>query len=214
MPDESALFRALQACAYRAGRRARLRPADVAERIEWLERWERLREYLVESNLGIVYFAIRHFGFMSADRGEQRSVGMLALLRSVDRFDPWRGFRFSTYATHSVRRAFIELARAESKHRASFPLQPDMPSDGPDRIDIWLDWYSDGLRRALEGNQGQLSDRESMIIARRFPLDGSAGYTLGEIGGSMGLSKEGVRQIQKRALGKLRKVLDMNPLLQ
>lgn len=214
MPDEPALFRALQTCAYRAGRRARSRPAVPAERMEWLRRWERLREYLVERNLGLVYSAIKRFGFMGADRGEQRSVEMLALLRAVDRFDPWRGFRFSTYATHAIRRALIHLARTGSRHRAGFPLEPDAPSDARERVDTWLEWYGDGLRRALEDNQGELSDRESMIIARRFPMDGSAGSTLGQIGGWIGLSKERVRQIQKKALGKLRQVLETDPLLQ
>ena len=66
----------------------------------------------------------------------------------------------------------------------------------------------DRLRRALELNTAQLTDRESTVLAWRFAMDGGNSRTLAEVGEALGLSKEGVRQIQNRGLGKLRKALD------
>ena len=210
-PDESTLFRALQTYAYRAGRRAGSRPVAAVERLKWVNRWERLREDLVERNLGLAYYTIEHYGFTVCDSGDQRSIGLMALLRAVDRFDPWRGFRFSTYATLVVRRALIQLARTEGRYRARYPIADCTPPDAPERPDAWLDWKGDRLRRVLGENLSQLTVPESMIIAQRFPMDGSERLTLDEISSRVGLSREGVRQIQKRALGKLRKVLEADP---
>lgn len=212
--DESTLFRALHSSAYHALQPVGRRPAVRAEREEWTTRWDRIRGHLVERNLGLVYSAIDRFGFKSVDWDEQRSVALFTLLKAVDRFDPWRGFRFSTYATQSIRRALIQLARTEKRQRPEMPLDlSDQPESLP-RVDAWLEWHTDGLRRALRENQGQLSTKESLVISRRFPMDGSRQHTLDQIGNVMGLSNEGVRQIQNRALKKLREVLEADVLLQ
>src|SRR5215467_9742538 len=51
----------------------------------------------------------------------------------------------------------------------------------------------------------QLDDKERLIIERRFGLGDSDPQTLAEIGSEMHLSRERIRQIEERALGKLRR---------
>lgn len=62
----------------------------------------RLRDELVEEHLGLAYQLARRF----SDRGEPyddlAQVASVALIRSVDRFDPDRGVEFSTFATQTV----------------------------------------------------------------------------------------------------------------
>ena len=60
------------------------------------------------------------------------------------------------------------------------------------------------LRQGLGQALGQLSDRERMVLERRFGLGTSEEHTLSELAGELGVSLERVRQIQMRALGKLR----------
>jgi len=66
----------------------------------------------------------------------------------------------------------------------------------------------------MERNLAELTEREVDVLGRRFPVGDGPRLTLDEIGESFGLSKERVRQIQNRALAKLRSVLDMDPSLQ
>ncbi len=60
------------------------------------------------------------------------------------------------------------------------------------------------LERAADESIGQLCERERNILRWRFGLKGEREHTLEEIGGKLGLSRERVRQLEARALGKLR----------
>src|SRR5207302_431180 len=54
---------------------------------------------------------------------------------------------------------------------------------------------------------GDLSSREAQILQARFGLDGSASQTLDDVAASLGITRERVRQIQKRSITRLRKLL-------
>jgi RNA polymerase sigma-B factor len=84
--------------------------ADPSERAELREKFaefaktgdRRLRDELVEAHMGLAEYLARRF----ANRGEPLDdlvqVGLLGLVKAVDRFDPSRGVEFSTYATHTI----------------------------------------------------------------------------------------------------------------
>ena len=209
-PGELFLFRALHTCAFRASRRR----ASRARRAAWVRRWIVIRDALVERNVGLVWSMIAQFGYGNVERDEQGSAAMMALIKSVDAFNPWLGFKFSTYACNAIRRALILVAKKQSSRRVfvslEFAEQAAQPEDG----DPGLDLYTERVSRALEKNLGRLDDRETTVVRSRFPLDGGRSCTLSEIGNAMGLSKERVRQIQNVALTKLRKVLESDPVLQ
>lgn len=60
------------------------------------------------------------------------------------------------------------------------------------------------LAKKLDELLGDLSPRERKILKLRFGLDGHPSHTLKKIGDKLGLTKEGIRQIERRALQKLR----------
>lgn len=212
--DEPGLFEALHTCAYRAARPDRSRSIPCAERCRWAGRWKLVRDHLVEKNLGLVYSMVSGFGRQDLDSEELRSEALYVLMRAVEGFDPWRGFRFSTYACNAIIRSMIHVARRTRKNRLRYAVDYDEWQRPVPRTDPVLELHADRLRVALQNNLGDLTAREAAVIGWRFPMDGGSGMTLTEVGETVGLSKERVRQIQKRALAKLQAVIDADPGLQ
>ncbi len=213
--DEQTVFIALHVCSYRAQLAERQQdPEAHSDASTWWKRRSLIRTWLVTQNLGLIYHGIGRFRGVRMDRDDMSSEGMLALLRSVDRFDPWRGVRFSTYAYNSIIRALARVARRSDQYRRAFPATYESGAEEPEAEDTWTELYVDRLRQALQNNLGDLTEREAEILIHRFPKENERRQTLEQIGAECGLSKERIRQIQNRALKKLRNVLEMDPLLQ
>jgi RNA polymerase sigma factor (sigma-70 family) len=213
-PGELALFQALHTCAYGAAGRPRHKSITLPQRMEWAGKWKLIRDHLVERNLGLVYTMMTGFRSRELDVDELRSEAMLALVRAVEGFNPWRGFKFSTYACNAIVRALIHLSRRTKKYRMRFPVGHEAWLERASVEDPTKELYADRLRTALYSNLGELTDREALVIGWRFPLHGGFSLTLGQVGEAIGLSKERVRQIQERALSKLRGVLEADPAMQ
>jgi len=62
--------------------------------------------------------------------------------------------------------------------------------------------------------RSQLSEREAMVIAMRFGLAGNTDHTLEEVGKQLGVTRERVRQIEAKALRKLRRNKDLHSFWQ
>ena len=212
--SETEQFAALNACAYRATRRGGRRPILPSERALWANRWKLIRDHIVQQNVGLVYATLTRFQPRQADWDDFRSEAFLALVRAVEGFNPWRGFRFSTYACSAIMRSLVHASKKVSRQRLRFPMELDVEREVAEPEDAGAELYLDRLRHVLHANLGELTERESKVLARRFPMDGESRLTLEEIGDDFGLSKERVRQIQRAALTKLRTVLEADPALQ
>ena len=213
-PSELPLFKGLHSCAFRAARRPKTRPIAMNERTLWARRWQTIREYIVEKNLGLVHLTIRRFRFQAMDEDDLLSEAMYGLGRAIDRFNPWKGFRFSTYACNVIARALLRRGKGESRYRRLFPVQHDASYERPtESADHRTELSLERLRRVLDRNLGELTDLEATVLSQRFPMDREPRRTFQEIGYLVGLSKERVRQIQNIALQKLRRVLIDDPVL-
>jgi len=213
-PDETTLFVAVHTCAYRAVGQPSGRRVSRSERAKWLRRRRVICSYIVEHNLGLVYLCVSRFRFAQVERDELRSEGLLAMVRAVDWFNPWMGVRFSTYAYNAITRGLVRLNQRAGRHRRLFPVSYDVPIPPAERDSRWAELYADRLQQAMKTNLGELSEREFAILAHRFPSGEKPRLTLKQVGDACGLSKERVRQIQNRALRKLRDVLEADPALQ
>ena len=137
--------------------------------------------------------------------------GNMALIRAVDKFNVDRGFKFSTYACRAILKAFSRTALKPSRHRTRFPVEfePDMEkSDWIDRKrDVVEEDCIDELKQIVDRNLADLSDVEQTVIRRRFnwQQQEDSPLTLEEVGQIIGVTKERVRQIQNKALAKIRK---------
>jgi RNA polymerase sigma factor (sigma-70 family) len=180
--------------------------------------YRELRNEIAHENLGLVYDVYRRRRFANVNGDDLISDGMMALGRAISTFDPWRGFRFSTYAWNVIVRAFYCRARRESKRRTREPVSFDSELEKGDLPEVrreeesWL--YVERLEKILQEGKVTFTETENGVLRRRFPMDpGAEPLTLSAVGREMHLSKERVRQIQNAALRKLRGALDADPLL-
>jgi RNA polymerase sigma factor (sigma-70 family) len=168
----------------------------------------------VRTNLALVLAMAKRTRLGDVDFAEVVSEGNMALLRAVDKFSADRGFKFSTYACRAILKAFSRTAMKASKLRTRFPVEfePDLEkSDWADRRrDQIEDDCIDELKAIVDGNLADLSSVEQTVIRRRFNWEQQeeSPLTLEEVGKIIGVTKERVRQIQNKALAKIRTVME------
>ena len=174
---------------------------------ELLDEAGRLKNIIIEANLKLVVrIAGRHSG---ANMGDLVSEGNIALMRAVEKFDYTKGFRFSTYASWVISRAFARYLPAEQAMMgAELPEEEFQIAAVENAASDEIDNAHRSLMSAIEQN---LNEREQHVIRYHFGLSGTMVKkefkTLKQIGEDLGVTKERVRQIELEALSKLRQTL-------
>lgn len=212
--DETTLFTAMHTCACQAKKiLAEQYESPPPELQEWVSRWKVIREHLVEENLGLVYTIVGRLNHQHLDDEEMVSEAMLALSKAIDRFNPWKGFRFSTYACNVILRSLMRRGRRETHYRRMFPVSHETTLEKPGFSDEQTELYVERLHHIMERNLGRLSELERWILNRRYPIRSRKRLTFQEIANQVSLSKERVRQLHNAALSKIRRVLRQDPVL-
>jgi RNA polymerase primary sigma factor len=173
------------------------------------------RDQIVKANVRLVISIVKKFVNPQCAFDDLLSDGIMALIRSVDKFDYQLGFRFSTYATQVVRRnsyRFV-MERQDERLKVTNSITEsglDVPCEPSTSSMSEVRWNT--LRGHLRGMLDMLDKREKLIIRARFSLGGHREVkTLQRLADRLGISKERVRQLEKRALEKLQAMAESNP---
>ena len=178
---------------------------------------------LVEENRGLAAkVAHQHLNRCgSFELDDLIQEGCLGILRAAATFDGSRGVAFTTYCWPWVRQ-HISRAIQNLDKQIRIPVarlyrdnQGELPEAFPIEDEALFECYNcdeaagDAFatveeRAALEPLLAALDEREECVIAMRFGLQDGNAFTLAETARALGLSREGIRNIERRALGKLR----------
>ena len=187
----------------------KVKASDLDKIDELQEKALAVKNQIIRANLRLVVsIAKRHVGPMN-NFFELVSDGNMSLIRAVEKFDYARGNKFSTYASWAIMKNFARTIPEENYRRDRFVTGHEemFEAAADNRIDEHE--YESALKRMREAIRGMLShldDREKLIITSRFGLGGTAEQTLEQLGRELGITKERVRQIESRGVGKLRKI--------
>jgi RNA polymerase primary sigma factor len=132
-------------------------------------------------------------------------------MRAVEKFNFALGNRFSTYATYAIQRHFYRLSHRGRQQRKRFVTddealrsraanEPDGRYRSAEQIDM--------LKSLFAGFLSELEPRERRIVVARFGFDGKSPRTFRELGSQMGVCKERIRQIQSRAMEKIKEMAE------
>jgi RNA polymerase primary sigma factor len=188
----------------------------LCELLAWMHRAMDARELIAGINMPLVLAMAKRTRLSGLDYNELVSEGNFALLRSIDKFDCSRGFKFSTYACRAILKSFSRVAMRASRYRGQFPTEFDPFLEKSDFAERKRDGVEadcvEEIRDILAANRAELNDMERTVIRERFALESLDGATkpktLEQVGQMIGVTKERVRQIQNKALRKIRLILE------
>jgi RNA polymerase sporulation-specific sigma factor len=181
-----------------------LTPAQQEIVLDFRRRWKIMG--LVLKTLPGIYSALRH----TLDDDDIEQLAYLGVCRAAQLFDPARGVKFGTYVVYWIRAAcgrYLTAQRRGKRTGTVFSgvdwesLMISMP-DTADDIDTLDEFRSAGDR--VDDVLRRLSERDRTVVEMRFGLNGRPRMTLKQVSENIGVPRERVRQIQERAISRMR----------
>jgi len=158
-------------------------------------------ERLVRANLRFVVTVANQYKDQGLSLPDLINEGNVGLIKAAEKFDEKRGSKFITYAVWWIRERILHALAEEQRHIAR---QSHNLVSSPDSLVASVGQVDESFSVEINNAIGTLSEREKQIIERTFGINGQPEMTLEEIGESLDLTRERVRQIREKAIRKLR----------
>lgn len=204
--------------------KAFLPPLSQNEEKKCLERIKQgdlgAKEELILHNMRLVAHVAKKYQSNEEEIEDLISIGTIGLLKAVSTFDYNFGNRFATYAIRCIENELLMYFRKNKKTKVEVSLFEPIGTDKEgkqihllevllvDDIDVSKQMEKNRDIHLIKAHIDEvLSEREALIIKKRYGLFGERELTQREIATSMGISRSYVSRIEKRALEKLKSLL-------
>lgn len=181
------------------------------DRVEGLiEEASEIKNFLIRSNLRLVVSIAKRHMRPTTSFFEMVSDGNMSLIRAIEKFDFTKGFKFSTYASWAIMKNYARSIPAENVRLDRYRTGNEeiFQASSDQRSDQYLEERTNRQQKDLILSiLDHLDTRERDIIVHRYGLsEGAAPQTLEQVGNRLGVTKERIRQLEARALRKMRKL--------
>ena len=180
-----------------------------------------VKSVLIERNLRLVVYIARKFENTGINVEDLISIGTIGLIKAVNSFKPDKSIRLATYAAKCIDNELLMMLRMEkrkSKELSMYePIGKDKEGNEISLIDIVGEEKEDVVEDCLfaqrvlclyQNLDKVLNEREKTIIIRRYGLNGKEPVTQSELADRLGISRSYISRIEKKALLKLKKLLE------
>ena len=157
---------------------------------------------LVRANLRFVVSVAKQYQNQGLSMPDLINEGNIGLIKAAEKFDEKRGYKFISYAVWWIRERILHAIAEEQRHVAR---QSHKLVTSPDSLMASMGEVDESFSTEINNSLGILSEREKQIVECTFGINGQPEMTLEEIGESLDLTRERVRQIREKAIRKLRK---------
>lgn len=181
------------------------------------------KNMLIEHNLRLVAHIIKKYASQNSEQDELISIGTIGLIKAVSTFDYTKGARFATYASRCIENEILMNFRAQKKTAGNLYINEPVETDKDGNTLTLLDLMDDGediheqvdllirSRQLYQFLDKCLDKRELEIIVYRYGLYGSRPHTQNEVAEKLNISRSYVSRLEKKAIGKLKKMYDTTP---
>ncbi len=188
-----------------------------------IEKAKEAREILIERNLRLVAHIAKKYQNVDEDMEDLISIGTIGLIKAVASFDSGKG-KLSTYASRCIDNELLMLLRSKKKISKEVSLHEPIGTDREgneislldiiesEQVDVIERMELGGNIRKLGKALRTLDEREREIIYLRYGLATGKEVTQREIGEMLSISRSYVSRIEKRALQKLRRLFEQEPI--
>ena len=159
---------------------------------------------LMERHNGLVHTVVRRQVLGDLPYAEALQAGRIGLWRAIMRFDPSRGYAFSTYAWPSIVHHVWRAVKVHTRALCSDPIEGYSEWQHKASIDPATLVVAWSIHDALYELFTRLSERLQQVIVARYGLDGQGRRFYREVGKHLGVSGERARQLHTEALVWLR----------
>ena len=203
------------------------KPLPKSEEHELFERSscgdEYARKKLIEHNLRLVAHIVKKYTSSFDEQDELISIGTIGLIKAVSSFDHTKGSKFATYASRCIENEILMHFRSAKKSASDLYMNEPVETDKDGNALTIMDLLDDGsdineqvdllirskmLYRFIEQC---LDPRETDIMIYRYGLYGTSPHTQSETAEKLGISRSYVSRIEKKAVGKLKKMYESTP---
>ena len=178
------------------------------------------RNVLIERNLRLVAHIMKKYYAQTSEQEDLISIGTIGLIKGIESFDSSKGARLATYAARCVENEILMHFRAQKKSSQDVSLSDYIETSGDGTPLALMDVVSDQedllervsnrelLQKLCKAVDTELTEQERQVVLLRYGLGTGEPKRQREVATITGISRSYVSRIEKKALQKLKAVLE------